>query len=220
MSAAAAPIRLSTVPSYATSQAVLLPHEDQAAYSALAAHYMEAYRPETPGELDLVHSLHQTRWRIERLVAVEHGLIALGLTQSLPSIDARFGDLDDLTRQALAQAEGFVTNARTIEQLNRQESRLERQYQRLRIELEQLIASRDSASNIEEIADPAAAPAKPATQAGLIPSKEVPSKEVPSKEVPSKKLEPMPHFSGPMKDIKRKQWLRRQLKAQTAALNL
>ena len=205
MSAATAPIRLSTVLSYATSQAVLLPHEDQAAYSASAANYLEAYRPETPGELDLVHSLHQTRWRIERLIAVEHGLIALGLTQSLPSIDARFGDLDGITRQALAQAEGFVTNARTIEQLNRQESRLERHYQRMRIELEQLIASRNSASNTEEIAEPPAAPATPATQAGL---------------VPSKKLEPMPQFSGPMKDIKRKQWLRRQLKAQTATLAL
>lgn len=198
---AAAPIRLTAIQSYLNAQSILMPSEDEAAYQALAANYLDAYRPETPGEFDLVHTLHQTRWRIERYVALEHNLIAIGAARSLKFVEENFEAADDLTRRTLAQTEGFLANARAIAQVNRQEARLERSYSRLRVELEQLIALR----NPEAESETQQTPATPAPAPGF---------------VPPKSIEPMPNFTGPMKDIKRKQWLRRQLKEKTAALGL
>ncbi len=170
------------------SQTVVLPSEDHAAYEALNASYTRRFHPRTPDQQELVQSLVDARWRLNRLVAIESNLLTLGAAQHLERIAAEFGPLDDATLHALAQAAAFQANARVFDQLSRHQGRLQRLIDRTRQELAAL-------------ATPPAVPAVPAMPPnGFVPSP-------PRIQVPE-----MPQFTGPMADIKRKQWLRRQMK--------
>ena len=60
-----------------TSQVVVMPHEDLEAYKAFTRRYQDDFQPKGVYEEQLVQSLADTQWRLNRLRAQEHALLAL-----------------------------------------------------------------------------------------------------------------------------------------------
>ena len=59
-----------------TSQSVLLPTEDPAAYQKHAQEFLNEYQPQGPTELQLVQDLIDTSWRLNRVPAIEAELLS------------------------------------------------------------------------------------------------------------------------------------------------
>ena len=167
------------------SATVVLPHEDHDAYAALGATLRADIRPATPAQEDTVQNIQDTHWRLTRVVAIEANLHVLGTQQHLASIDEQFGtDLTKPERYALAQAAAFQAHARAFEQLSKQEGRLNRVLVALRKEIAAIIDMRRRLAM--------APPAPAAIPNGFVRAP-----------VPQ-----MPTFTGPMADIKKRNWLR------------
>ena len=175
------------------SQVLVLPWEDETAFKALGESLTAHFRPQTPEQTALVQTLQETRWKLDRIAALEINLHTFGAQQHLDAVEAHYGPLDDdHLRYALAQVAAFQTNARLFDQLGRHESRLLRLQAATTKELLALLTGG------EPIPDSTPAPS--------------PSVERKPGFVPFVFPEPMPKFTGPMADIKKKQWLRRQAK--------
>jgi hypothetical protein len=59
-----------------TSQTAVLPSEDPAAYQLHCSQFQNEYQPQTPTEIQLVHELADTAWRLNRLPLLEADLFA------------------------------------------------------------------------------------------------------------------------------------------------
>ncbi len=184
------------------SKTVVLPGEDRQHFEALGQSYADQYSPASDEERRLVDLLHATEWRLARLTALDINLHTFGTSDHLESIDARFGPIDDAARYALAQAASYVAHARIFDQLSRHEARLQRLCHRTRQILDRILADRTPAPQLPDIAKLAQLPLHLATQ-------------LKNGFVPPISTNGMPKFTGPLADIKRKQWLRRQVSLKT-----
>jgi hypothetical protein len=180
------------------ARTVVLPGEQQSDYETLGTHLTGQYRPQSDPERELVITVQNTTWRLNRAVELEFGLYAISTQQQMESIEAQFGDQTPEARRAIAQAAGYLANARAFDQLNRQEGRLQRLLDRTKRELNALIASRvpppEPAKQAE--APPAAPPAQPTAQ---------PQNGF----VPRKYPKHMPTFTGPNAKTYRSMWLQK-----------
>ncbi len=178
-------VRLNAVKHGLYSQTLIVPAEDQAAFAADQEQLQAHYRPQTFEERELVQTLCLSRWRLCHISTMEHNLQRLTEEQQLPTIDELFGEQDELTRRALAQAAGRQANARLFDQLSRQEARIQRTIERTRRELAFHMSQRLQAAPEPELMKQSQ-PALPGTPAQ------------------------MPHFTGSLAEFKRKQWIRQQ----------
>lgn len=195
----------------AFAKTVLLPGEDRDSYLAVSAHFNNEYDPQTPGQIRFVEILTDTQWRLERVVALQHNLYFMGAFDYLDQVNARFRspgnpdadeDLDPEIAQAAARVLAFQANSRVFEQLARQEVRLRRLLDRTRASLESTLE--DSSS--ESAAAPASSSASAKPSAARVGS-------VLSSAVARDSAYPdMPVFEGPMRDIKRRNWINAQKK--------
>src|SRR6202521_592885 len=64
-----------------TGQTVVLPTEDHAAYQRHSQSFLDEYRPKEATETQLVQSLIDTSWQLNRAAAVETNLFSLGITE-------------------------------------------------------------------------------------------------------------------------------------------
>ena len=69
-----------------TGQTIILPAEDLVAYQAFTRTFFDDYKPVGTLEKQLVQSLADTSWRLNRVAALEHNLIALGFDEHQNSI--------------------------------------------------------------------------------------------------------------------------------------
>src|SRR5467141_1190980 len=69
-----------------TGQTIILPAEDLAAYQAFTRTFFDHYQPVDIIEKQLVQSLADTSWRLNRVAALEHNLIGLGFDEHSDSI--------------------------------------------------------------------------------------------------------------------------------------
>src|SRR5467141_3746488 len=69
-----------------TGQTIILPAEDLDAYQAFTATFFKDYKPVGTLEKQLVQSLADTSWRLNRVAALEHNLIGLGFDEHSDSI--------------------------------------------------------------------------------------------------------------------------------------
>lgn len=194
-------VRFNALKSGLYSKTIVLPGEDHAAYAALGETLTREFNPKIDAQRALIAELQDAQWRLDRVIAMEHNLHTVCTTESLDAIPSCFGDVDSGSRFALAQVIGFRAHARVFEQLSRHEARLRRLCANLRQELDLYgLAARPLS--------PAPHPpsVQPAPPVGFVPSA--------SESVPQP-----PHFTGPMADIKRKQWLRRQQKLAASLSN-
>ncbi len=178
-------VRLNALKHGLYAKLLILPGEDQARFESARQSLIAQYRPSSESETALVNLLHETGWRLDRVVGIEQNLLVATTHQQLENIEEALGPLDDAARYALAQALAYRENARVFAQISREENRLQRLYDRAAAELATIAAARQLPSP-----PPAAKSLTP--PAGFVPAT------------------PMPHFTGPLADIKRKQWLRQQ----------
>ena len=85
-----------------TGQTVVLPTEDHAAYQRHAQSLLDECRPKGAIETQLVQSLIDTSWRMNRAAAVETNLFSLGITEMEDRIRANHPEADAALAMALA----------------------------------------------------------------------------------------------------------------------
>ena len=183
-------VRLNAIKHGLYSQTLLVPESDKAAYERDAQLLDGRYHPVGDIELELVQTLHEYRWRFSCAITAEQNLRRLTEEQQLESINQLFGEQDEETRRALAQAAGLQANARLFDQLSRHLSRLERAMERTQRELVFVITRRMEQAQRKKLAE----------------------QSQPARSESTVNVEQMPAFTGSLKEFKRKQWLRQQEK--------
>jgi hypothetical protein len=102
------------------SAAVVLPGESQQEYDALLARYLDRFRPTSPDQEHLVHTLANADWRIKRLVHIQTAKLA-----------ERIERQPDEGRDPVTQAYSFeVRHSEALLTADKHEARLQRDYDR------------------------------------------------------------------------------------------
>jgi hypothetical protein len=86
-----------------TGQISLLPTEDREAHDAYCNDLIQGFSPETPMERQLAHSIAEDFWRLNRAVAIETNIFALGHQHERRELQLALAD----ARTFLAQADQF-----------------------------------------------------------------------------------------------------------------
>jgi len=157
-----------------TGQTVVLPTEDHSAYQRHSQAFLDEYRPQGATETQLVQSITDISWQLNRAAAVETNLFSLGITEMEDRIRANHPQAED----ALAMALAFREHNRAFANLGVYRQRLTRQFERTLILLRQIQAERraneerqlDNAAKILKMHQDANLPYEPA-QDGFVFSK-------------------------------------------------
>lgn len=122
------------------SNTVVLASESTEEYEELLADYIRLYQPAGPVELDLVHEIASTRWRLRRILRIE----AAAFDQAIERAAEENPDCAESTA-----FENLAGNSKTLGMLNRYEGRLRRAYERAVAELRRLQAERIAAEQTQ-----------------------------------------------------------------------
>ena len=109
-----------------TGQTVVLPTEDHSAYERHARSFLEECRPKGVIETQLVQSLIDTSWRLNRVSAVETNLFSLGILENESRVRASHPEAE----AALAMALAFREQTGAFAQIGIYCQRLARQFER------------------------------------------------------------------------------------------
>ncbi len=121
-----------------TGRTVLLPTEDAALYESHVAGFRERYQPVGDAEQNLVQSLADTEWRLQRIPSLEAGIYAIGRLE----LAELFPNEEESVRRQLIEAKIFLTYQRQLNNLSIQENRLRRQREKDTAALQELQATR------------------------------------------------------------------------------
>jgi len=117
-----------------TGHTVVLPTEDLAAYQRHAQSYLDEYHPSGATETQLVQSLIDLSWRLNRAAAAETNLLTLGITEHQNRIRADHPDAE----AALALAMAFREHNRALANISMYCQRYHRQFDRTLAQLTEL----------------------------------------------------------------------------------
>jgi hypothetical protein len=104
---------LNAVKTGLTGRTVLLPSDDALSYQQHVQSFFEHHKPQSDREYEVVQSLADTRWRLERIPALEMAIFARGRVQ----FAEHFPQYDAQTAAMLADAETAVTYERQLRNL-------------------------------------------------------------------------------------------------------
>jgi hypothetical protein len=121
-----------------TGHTIVLPSEDQSAYQRHSQSFLAEYQPKGATETQLVQSLLDTAWQLNRAAAVETNLFSLGITESEERIRATHPDAET----ALAMALAYREHNRAFANIGIYRQRLAREFERTLILLRQIQAER------------------------------------------------------------------------------
>ena len=121
-----------------TGHVIVLPSEDHAAYQHHTRRLFDDLQPKGALEEQLVQSLADTSWRINRIVALETNLLALGIHEQSNNIDTAHPEV----HAALAMAASVRDQTRALSNLSAHEHRLSRQFERTLKQLREIQAER------------------------------------------------------------------------------
>ncbi|MBV8708591.1 MAG: hypothetical protein JO028_15480 [Acidobacteriaceae bacterium] len=138
-SAGKAASSLNAVKTGLTGRTVLLATEDAEAYEAHIERFRREWQPVGEREIELVQSLADTQWRLDRIPNLETGLFALG---RMRCADLFLEETNPQIRRAMLDAHILMTDAKHFKNLHLQESRLLRRYGQDAKELKDLQAQR------------------------------------------------------------------------------
>lgn len=124
---------LNAVTTALTGRTVLLPTEDAAAYEQHLRGYEKELRPVGPRECDLVQSIADSSWRLQRIPALEFAIYARGQME----FAGQSADRDPALRPGLIQLETQLAYEKQLRNLHVQESRLHRRREKDLAELRQ-----------------------------------------------------------------------------------
>jgi hypothetical protein len=131
-----------------TGRTVLLPGDDAALYERHVSRFFTEFKPCGERETELVQSLTDAQWRMNRIPALEMGIYALGRL----NFKDMFPQEEPAVREALIQAHTFITHQKEINNLSIQELRLRRNYQKDLAELKELQTLRAQREKIAKTA--------------------------------------------------------------------
>jgi hypothetical protein len=121
-----------------TAQVLTLTSEELKALQALIVDFEKQYQPATTQEKHLVHMLGQLQFRLHRIMAIEHNLFAIGLTEN-----SEFWDVNHPEAQtAFVFAETLRRSKDPLLTLSIYEQRLMRQYEKVLKMLREVQAER------------------------------------------------------------------------------
>jgi hypothetical protein len=121
-----------------TGQIIVMPTEDMQAYRSHVASFTGDLRPKGPIETNLVQSLADTAWRLNRVAALEANLLTLAAAREPdPCTDAP-GQI----QQAMAIAAALENHSKTFSHLSLHSQRLSRQFERTAAQLAELQKTR------------------------------------------------------------------------------
>jgi hypothetical protein len=112
-----------------TGQVVVMPRADLEAYQAHLKSFTDEYHPQGATEANLVQSLADASWRLNRVAALETNLLSLAATGD-PLVDA------------LGIAASLESQCKALANLSMHSQRLSRQFERTVIQLRALQATR------------------------------------------------------------------------------
>jgi hypothetical protein len=121
-----------------TGHTIVLPTEDQSAYQRHSQAFLDEYQPKGATETQLVQSLLDTSWQLNRASAVETNLFSLGITESEDRIRATHSDAET----ALAMALAYREHNRAFANIGIYRQRLAREFERTLILLRQIQSER------------------------------------------------------------------------------
>src|SRR4051794_18070437 len=102
-----------------TGRTVLLPTDDVAQYERHVQRFFSDLKPVGDRESELVHSLADTQWRLNRIPSLEMGIYALGRLQFADE----FSSHDPSTAALLLESYIFMRHQKELKNLAIQESR-------------------------------------------------------------------------------------------------
>jgi hypothetical protein len=108
-----------------TGQIVVMPTEDLEAYQLHLKSFTDEYHPQGATEANLVQSLADTSWRLNRVAALETNLLTLGLTHTTPLVRA-----PQEIRDAMTIAAALDSQCKALSNLSMHSQRLSRQFER------------------------------------------------------------------------------------------
>src|ERR1700694_4963105 len=121
-----------------TGQTVVLPTEDHSAYQRHSHGFLDEYQPKGATETQLVQSLLDTSWQLNRASAIETNLFTLGITEMEDRIRANHPQAET----ALAMALAYREHHRAFANISVYRQRLTRQFERTLNQLRQIQAER------------------------------------------------------------------------------
>jgi hypothetical protein len=133
-----------------TGRTVLLPTDDAEAYEQHLANYDKDFKPMTPRECELVQSLADTAWRMQRIPALEMAIYAQGRIE----FAEKFNDREPALRPSLIELETHLAYEKQLRNLQIQEARLHRRRQHDLAELRDMQQERHREER-EQLADAA-----------------------------------------------------------------
>jgi hypothetical protein len=121
-----------------TGHVIVLPSEDHVAYQRHTRRLFDDLQPKGALEEQLVQSIADTSWRINRVAALETNLLALGIHEQSANIDTTHPE----AHAALAMAASIREQTRALSNLSMHENRLSRQFERTLKQLREIQAGR------------------------------------------------------------------------------
>ena len=141
-----------------TGRTVLLPSDDAEAYRNLLAAYENEFKPVGLRECELVQSLADIQWRLQRIPGLEMAIYARGRDE----FAEQFEELDPAARSARLDLETFIHYQKPLRNLQLQEGRLQRQREKDMAELRELQQERrkpdEARAALAKITTPAGKP--------------------------------------------------------------
>jgi hypothetical protein len=121
-----------------TGHTIVLPSEDQSVYQRHSQAFLDEYQPKGATETQLVQSLLDFSWQLNRASAVETNLFSLGITEMEDRIRANHPEAET----ALAMALAYREHNRAFANISVYRQRLARQFERTLVLLRQIQAER------------------------------------------------------------------------------
>lgn len=136
---------LNAVKTALTGRTVLLPADDAAAYEQHVLAYTNELRPLTQRECDLVQSIADTAWRLKRIPALEMAIYAQGHVEFVDN----FNNYETSARPSMIELHTYLTYEKQLRNLQLQEARLARRYQKDTAELRTIQRERDQREQVD-----------------------------------------------------------------------
>jgi len=124
-----------------TGQTVVIPSDDRQAYDQFIRNFYSDYQPRTAIERQLVQTVADCSWRLNRLRAQEQTLLTLGTIE----MESQINNPDDRCATACASGLAFEKHAKTLGNLTLYEQRISRNFDRALKQLKQEQAERKAA---------------------------------------------------------------------------
>jgi hypothetical protein len=121
-----------------TGQIIVLPGEDLRAYQSHVQSFVDQCKPNGAIESQLVQTLADTAWRLNRVSALENNLLTLGMVR----VPDQLSEAPEQVQQALSIAAALDSQTRALSNLSLHGQRLSRQFEKTLALLKQLQSER------------------------------------------------------------------------------